>query len=117
MESAPNLIGEVTSTSDSIDFTIKLPLYLRNGVHEYIVWRVLDNEVDWFALRNNRYERLAQTREGFFASEVFPGLWLDPAAMVQGDFAKVNQILQQGLVSPEHAAFVASLEQAGQRSL
>jgi len=36
-------------------FGIKLPLYRRNGVSEYIVWRVLDRAIDWFVLRDGEY--------------------------------------------------------------
>jgi hypothetical protein len=43
-------------------------------------------------------------------SEVFPGLWLDAAALVRGELATVLAIVQQGLGSPEHAAFVARLQ-------
>ena len=47
-------------------------MYLRNRVREYLVWRVLDREVDWFVLRHDRYERLVLNSAGNFASEVFP---------------------------------------------
>lgn len=40
-------------------------------------------------------------------SQVYPGLWLDVAALLSGDMAKVLTVLQQGLSSPEHANFVA----------
>jgi hypothetical protein len=42
-------------------------------------------------------------------SEVFPGLWLDPEALVRGDLARVLAVLQQGIASSEHTAFVARL--------
>jgi hypothetical protein len=32
--------------------------------------------------------------------------------MIRGDFAQVTAVLQQGLASPEHAAFVARLHAA-----
>jgi hypothetical protein len=50
---------------------------------------------------------------GLRRPDEFPGLWLDPAALVRGVKAMVNAILQQGLNSPEHADFVARLERAG----
>jgi hypothetical protein len=43
----------------------------------------------------------------------FPGLWLDPAALLRGDLASVLAVIQKGLNSPEHAAFKIRLEQAG----
>jgi hypothetical protein len=42
-------------------------------------------------------------------SVVFPGLWLDPAALTAGDLARVLTTLQAGTATPEHAAFVRSL--------
>jgi hypothetical protein len=112
LESAPELATEIALSSVSIDLTAKLAMYLRNRVREYLVWRVLDREVDWFVLRQERYDRLPANPDGIFASEVFPGLWLDRTALVRGDLARVHQVLQNGLASPEHARFVARLEQA-----
>jgi hypothetical protein len=40
---------------------------------------------------------------------VFPGLWLDPAALLRRDGKRVREVLDQGLATPEHAAFVAKL--------
>ena len=109
IEGAPELVAEVASSSVSYDLHVKLHVYRRNGVREYVVWRVLDREIDWFVLRAGQYERMVVDAQGFFRSEVFPGLWLDPAALVGGDLATVLAVVQQGLASPEHAAFVARL--------
>ena len=45
-------------------------------------------------------------------SEVFPGLWLDPRALLTQDWPRLLAVLGQGLASPEHAAFVARLGSA-----
>jgi Uma2 family endonuclease len=113
---APELTGEVSASSVSYDLHDKLNAYRRNGVREYVVWRVLDGEVDWFILRDGRFVRLTATAAGPYQSEVFPGLWLDAAALVRNDLARVLHVLQQGLASPEHAAFVERLRQAGTRT-
>jgi hypothetical protein len=42
-------------------------------------------------------------------SRIFPGLWLDMAALLTGEMAKVLTVLQQGLNSTEHQAFVERL--------
>jgi len=47
--------------------------------------------------------------QGLVRSEVFPGLWLDPAALILGDLATVLAVVQHGIASPEHDAFVARL--------
>jgi Uma2 family endonuclease len=109
IEGAPELAGEVSASSASIDLNAKFRVYQRNGVREYIVWRVFDQEIDWFVRRNDRFERLPRGSDGILRSEAFPGLWLDPAALTALDLATVLDVLQRGLASPEHAAFVADL--------
>ena len=109
IEGAPELVAEVASSSVSYDLHAKLHVYRRSGVHEYIVWRVLEREIDWFVLRAGQYERMAVDGQGLLRSEVFPGLWLDPAALVRGDLATVLAVVQQCLASPEHIAFATRL--------
>jgi Uma2 family endonuclease len=108
----PELLGEVAASSASYDLHDKLDAYRRNGVVEYVVWRVYEQAIDWFVRRNELFVPLPVTPDGLYQSEVFPGLWLDPAALVRGDMARVMEVLQQGLASPEHAAFRARLQQA-----
>jgi Uma2 family endonuclease len=109
LEAAPELVAEVAASTASLALHAKLQLYQRSGVREYIVWRVLDQEIDWFVLREGQYQRLAAGPDGLLRSEVFPGLWLDPAALLRGDLARVLAVVQQGVATPEHAAFVARL--------
>jgi Uma2 family endonuclease len=113
IEDAPELVLEVASSSVSVDLTTKLHVYRRNGVREYLVWRVLDRAVDWFVLRAGQYERLTPDPEGLLHSEAFPGLWLDVTALLEGDVAGVLAAVQRGLSSPEHNAFVARLHASG----
>jgi Uma2 family endonuclease len=108
IEGAPELVVEVAGSTASIDLRVKLPIYRRHGVKEYLVWRVEDRAIDWFVLRDNEYELLPPSLRGFYESTVFPGLWLDPAALLQLDSARVLQTLQFGLASPEHADFLAA---------
>lgn len=109
IEKAPELVAEVASSSVSFDLHTKRHVYRRSGVQEYVVWRIADREIDWFALRGGQYERLAQASDGLLRSEVFPGLWLDPAAMIAGDLRRVIESVQAGLASPEHAEFLRRL--------
>jgi Uma2 family endonuclease len=113
VEGPVELVAEVASSSASYDLHAKLNVYRRNGIAEYLVWRVLDREIDWFILRQGQYVRLPLAADGTYASEVFPGLRLEPAALLAGNLARVLQVLQQQLGSPEHAAFVARLQQVG----
>jgi Uma2 family endonuclease len=110
IKNAPELVAEVASSSVSIDAKIKLEVYRRAGVREYVLWRVRDNEIDWFVLNDGQYERLPQDASGFYRSQVFPGLWLDPAALIRGDIPAVREALGQGLATPEHQAFVERLQ-------
>jgi Uma2 family endonuclease len=109
VERGPDLIAEVAASSVSIDLNTKFHVYHRNEVQEYIVWRVEDQAIDWFAFRDGRYERLALGPANQYRSEVFPGLWLDPAALIRGDLRTVLDVVREGLTTPEHAAFVARL--------
>jgi Uma2 family endonuclease len=110
VEGPTELAVEISTSSVSYDLGPKLAAYARNGIREYIVWRTEDEAIDWFVLRNDRYEPLAPGPDGVTRSEVFPGLWLDAAAMAARDATRVNAVLQQGLQSPEHACFVAELQ-------
>jgi Uma2 family endonuclease len=109
IEGAPELVLEVASSSASYDLHTKRHVYRRNGVREYVVWRVLDEAIDWFVLRDGEYERLDLGDDGILRSEVFAGLWLDPAALVRHDLATVLATVQRGVASPDHAAFAATL--------
>jgi hypothetical protein len=53
---------------------------------------------------------LKLSKDGLYQSKVFPGLWLDPQALVQGDMARVLQVVQDGLASAEHRQFVTKLQ-------
>lgn len=108
----PELIAEVASSSASYDLHDKMGVYCRQGVSEYIVWRVRDGEIDWFRLNEGKYVPLPHDDSGVLKSIVFPGLWLDAAAMLRGDVAAVLAMLQHGVASPEHAQFVARLNAA-----
>ena len=109
---APELVAEVAASSASFDLHSKFRVYRRTGVKEYLVWRVLDQEVDWFVLRGSQFERLLPDADGCLKSEVFPGLWLSVPHLLAADSRKVGKVLQNGLQSAEHAAFAAKLEQA-----
>lgn len=111
IEGAPELIAEIAASSASSDLHEKLALYERSGVREYLVWRVLDQQFDWFVLREGSYERLEAGSDSILRSETFPGLWLDTAALLRNDGLGVRKVLDLGLASPAHAEFAAELKQ------
>ena len=112
LEGAPELIVEIAASTVSYDLHDKLETYQNAGVREYVVWRVYDHEIDWFALENGKYVRLAANETGLLASRVFPDLWLNANAMLNGDLTRVVSDLQAGLATPEHAAFAQALANA-----
>lgn len=109
---APELVAEIAASTASFDLHTKFRVYHRSGVREYLVWRVLDQEVDWFVLHGSQYDRLLPDSEGCLKSEVFPGLWLSVPNLIAANFQAVAATLQQGLQSAEHTAFVDQLKQA-----
>jgi Uma2 family endonuclease len=85
VEGAPQLVVEVAASSASYDLHDKMEAYRRNGVREYIVWRVLDNAIDWFRLHEGEYVRLEPDAEGVIESEEYPGLRLHLSSLLAGD--------------------------------
>jgi len=85
--------------------------YRRSGVREYLVWRTLDRQVDWFVLRADEYVAQLPDEQGIVRSDVFPGLWLTVSALLSAEMTIVLSVLQQGLNSPDHQAFVQELAQ------
>jgi Uma2 family endonuclease len=106
---APELIAEIAASSVSYDLHLKLNVYRRNGICEYVVWRTQDREIDWFVLRDGQYESQSTSDDGIYRSEIFPGLWLDQQSLLNGDLGQVMSVAQQGIETPEHAEFVARL--------
>lgn len=97
VEGAPEFVAEVAASSVSIDLHAKRRVYRRSAVQEYLVWRVQDHAIDWFALHEGDYQPLVVDAVGILRSTHFPGLWLDAAALLRGDLAAVLQTLQRGV--------------------
>jgi Uma2 family endonuclease len=110
IEGSPELIVEIAGSSAAYDLHTKLNVYRRNGVQEYVVWQVYDNELNWFQLVEGVYEPMAADEQGIIKSLVFPGLYLDVEALLKGDLAQVLAVLEMGLASAEHQSFVTSLD-------
>ncbi|MDZ8023724.1 MAG: Uma2 family endonuclease [Nostoc sp. DedQUE01] len=113
VEGAPELIVEIAASSVAIDLHAKKQAYRRNGVKEYIVWQVLDQKLSWFYLEQGEYLELATDSGGILQSRVFPGLWLAVPELLAGNVQSVLSVLQAGLQSPEHAAFIEKLADLG----
>ncbi|MEH1905069.1 MAG: Uma2 family endonuclease [Nostoc sp.] len=114
VEGAPELVAEIAASSATIDLGDKKRAYRRNGIQEYFVWQVFEQRIDWFYLEAGEYINLHPDAAGVIQSQVFPGLWLDQSALLAGDMQQVLTVLQAGVNSIEHQAFVQQLAQAVQ---
>ncbi len=106
----PELVCEVASSTASYDLHEKLADYDRYGAKEYVAVLVRTAAVRWF--RRDANGRLADVRpdaDGIYRSTAFPGLWLDPAALLVGDAKRVLDVLSLGLATADHAAFTVDL--------
>ena len=65
-----------------------------------------------FVLRAGRFVDLEPGADGIYRSEVFPGLWLDPDALLAGDTRRLRALVERGCATPERAVFVARLAAA-----
>ena len=105
----PELIVEIAASSAAIDLHQKLRVYRRAGVLEYLIWRTVDNQFDWFVLEGDDYRPNPPDVQGQIRSRCFPGLTVAVGALLAQDSAKVLEALQRELQKPAHRAFVARL--------
>lgn len=105
----PELVVEVADSTESIDLHGKKADYLKAGVKEYVVVALRQGRVFWFVNSDEALADHAPDTDGIFRSRTFPGLWLDATALLAGDMIRVLAATEQGLATPEHAAFVAAL--------
>ena len=109
IEGAPELVVEVAASSAAIDLGHKKRAYRRNRVQEYLVWQVFEAQVDWFELQDDEYVALPADEQGVIHSRVFPGLWLNQSALLDGNMQQVLATLQTGLATENHQRFSRSL--------
>lgn len=95
IEGAPQLVVEIAVSSASYDLHDKLRAYRRNGVREYVVWRVEEHAFDWFRLREGAYVPVEPDAHGVIESETFPGLRLHREKMLAGDLMGVLAELER----------------------
>ena len=112
---APELVVETAdpagrSTSAASETTTSAPASWNTSS-----WPSTPKEVHWHVRRDDKLVRIDPDADGIYRSAVFPGLWLDPAALLRKDLAGVLAVLDRGLATPEHAAFVARLADAAAR--
>ena len=89
VEGAPEFVAEVAASSVSYDLHSKKRVYLRNNMREYLVWRVLDEAIDWFILQDGQYIAMQADAKGLYHSQALPSLCLDATALIRGDLPTV----------------------------
>ena len=109
---APELVVEVSKATRYIDLGPKKAEYERAGVLEYVVRAIDPDEIFWFGQEQGELVRRPIGDDGLYRSTVFPGLWLDPVALLKGDRRRLRAVVDLGCATPEHAAFVARLAEA-----
>jgi Uma2 family endonuclease len=108
-QGAPEFLAETCLSSTAYDLHQKLDLYQEAGVQEYLAVLLRERELRWHHRVGDTFQVVPAPPDGVYRSALFPGLWLDGPALLAEDMARVLATLQQGLNSPEHAAFVEQL--------
>ena len=116
LRGAPELMVEVSASSRYIDLGPKLEDYQRADVLEYVVRALEPDQVYWFVRRDGVLVPQDPGEGGIYRSVNFPGLWLDPEALIQGDRRRLRSVVDLGCATPEHAAFIARLAAAREPS-
>jgi Uma2 family endonuclease len=106
---APEFVAEIAASSASYDRNQKKDAYRRNGVREYLLWLTEESRLEWWEMRDGEFQQIFEDDDGILRSRVFPGLWLDPRALLNGNLARVFEVVQMGANSEAHREFVASL--------
>jgi Uma2 family endonuclease len=110
IEGAPEFVVEIAGSSVSYDLHQKREIYRRSGVREYLVWRVYDNALDWFVLRQEIYQPLTPDESGCIESTLFPGLRLLVSPLLADNMVAVLAELQKGLASDAYTTFARNLQ-------
>ena len=105
----PEMVAEIAASSRSRDLHLKRRRYYLAGVEEYLVLLPRGRRAWWFVRGESAFAAMPADADGVFRSRLFPGLWLDAAALFAEDAAALLAMLEKGLATPEHATFVAAL--------
>ncbi len=108
VEGPPELLAEIAHSTRAIDIHQKREDYRKAKVVEYLVLCVEEQELHWWHFPSGRM--IKPNRQGLHCSRVFPGLWIDGRALLAGDSKRFIKVVEQGLASRAHAAFVKRLE-------
>jgi len=106
---APEFAAEIAGSSAPLDLGKKRNLYEAAGVREYIIVLIEEGRVLWLRLEDGLYREIAPGADGILRSQIFPGLWLDAKALLNQEAARLLDVLDLGLRTPEHGEFARKL--------
>ncbi len=112
LHGAPELVVEVSKATRYVDLGPKKADYECAGVLEYVVRAIDPDEIFWFVQEQGVMVPKRIGEDGIYHSTVFPGLWLDPLALLKGDMRRVRAVVDLGCATQEHTDFLARLVQA-----
>jgi hypothetical protein len=112
VQGPPELFAEVAYGGESIELHEKREEYAAAGVCEYVVILLREQALRCFRFEDGTYVDFPADADGVWRSRVFPGLWLNIDALLRLDGPALLKTLEQGLKTPEHAAFVQKLQAA-----
>jgi hypothetical protein len=109
LEGPAELLAEICRSSASYDLHVKLDLYQKARVPEYLTVLLFEREIRWHVLVDGTYHLLSPDGDGVWRSKVFPGLWLDGPALLAGNLPQVLSRLEDGVQSVEHKKSVEEI--------
>ncbi len=112
IQGAAELIVQVSHSSLRLDLGSRRRHYQAAGAKEYLVVSVAEEVLHWFDFDSDRPIRAVR---GIHRSRIVPGLWLDAGALFRGDIPGLTEVVQQGIASQAHAAFVNRLAREHRR--
>ena len=93
------MIVEIAASTASYDLHDKFRAYRRNGVREYLVWVVLEEEFRWYVLEEGDYRQQEPDGAGCLRSPFFPGLVLDVSAVFTR-YQRCRHVLESAIANP-----------------
>ena len=109
----PELIVEVSDSTLKKDLGPKRLDFERAGVLEYVNLGLNPPAVRWHVRVDGQLVAIEPDPDGLYRSKVFPGLWLDPVALLQGNTRRLREVVELGLATEDHAGFVDRLARLG----
>jgi Putative restriction endonuclease len=112
-EGVPELLVEVTASVRNKVFRRRLRVYEQSDVREFLVVTGNPRDTALYSRENGRFERVSPACDGSYGSRVFPGLWLDPAALFSDDWNEMLACLDRGMATEAYTAFVMRSVEVG----